>query len=154
MGTARQAIRWIALGGLAIGTLDLLFAIGFWAIPGIAPIRIAQSIAAGLQGDAAYDGGGASAALGIALHYFIATMFVLAYWLAGRWAPRLFAQPERFGLPYGVLLYLVMNFVVLPLSAAGAPSFANVPWVVASIAMHMLIGVLCARFARRASLPG
>ncbi len=151
MGNARQAMRWIVLGGLAIGTLDLLFAIGFWAMHGVAPIRIAQSIAAGLQGDAAFDGGGASAALGIVLHYCIAGMFVLAYWLVGRQVPRLFAQPERFGLPYGVLLYLAMNFVVLPLSAAGAPSFANVPWVAASIAMHMVIGVLCARFARRAS---
>lgn len=150
MGTARQAILRIVLGGLAIGTLDLLFAIGFWALHGIAPSRIAQSIAAGLQGDAAFDGGGASAALGIVLHYFIATLFVLAYWLAGRQIPRLFAQPGRFGLAYGVLLYLAMNFVVLPLSAAGAPSFANVPWVVGSIAMHMFIGVLCAQSARRA----
>lgn len=137
-------------GGLAIGTLDLLFACGFWALHGVAPIRIAQSIASGLQGDAAYDGGGASAALGIVLHYLIATLFVLAYWLAGRRMRRLFLQPVRFGLLYGAALYLAMNFVVLPLSAAGAPSFANTPWVLASIAMHLLIGVLCARFARRA----
>lgn len=151
MHDARHAARWICLGGLAIGTLDLLFASGFWAMRGVAPIRIAQSIAAGLQGDAAFDGGGASATLGVVLHYFIATGFVLGYWLAGRRMPGLLRQPVRYGLPYGGALYLAMNFVVLPLSAAGMPSFSNVPWVLASIAMHLLIGVLCARFARRAS---
>ena len=144
-------MKWIVFGGVVIGTLDLMFAFGFWALHGVAPIRIAQSIAAGLQGDAAYDGGGASAALGIALHYFIATMFVLAYGLVARRARGLLTQPWRFGLAYGALLYLVMNLVVLPLSAAGAPSFGNRAWVLGAIAMHLAIGVLCAMFARRAS---
>jgi uncharacterized membrane protein YagU involved in acid resistance len=144
--------RWIIAGGLLVGTLDLLFAGGFWAMRGVPPIRIAQSIAAGVLGDASYDGGAASAWLGVVLHYFIAMMFVLVYWLMARRAAALLQRPVRYGLLYGLLLYLVMNFVVLPLSAAGMPSFNDTSWLVASIAMHLLIGVLCARFARRAGM--
>ena len=143
--------RWIIAGGLLVGTLDLLFASGFWAMRNVPPIRIAQSIAAGVLGDASFDGGAASAWLGVGLHYFIAIMFVLVYWLMARRATALLQQPVRYGLLYGLLLYLVMNFVVLPLSAAGMASFNDASWVIASIAMHLLIGVLCARFARRAT---
>ena len=53
--------RWIIAGGLLVGTLDLLFASGFWAMRNVPPIRIAQSIAAGVLGDASFDGGAASA---------------------------------------------------------------------------------------------
>jgi uncharacterized membrane protein YagU involved in acid resistance len=144
--------RWIIAGGLLVGTLDLLFAGGFWAMRNVPPIRIAQSIAAGVLGDASYDGGAASAWLGVVLHYFIAMMFVLVYWLMARRAAALLQRPVRYGLLYGLLLYLVMNFVVLPLSAAGMPSFNDRSWLVASVAMHLLIGVLCARFARRAGM--
>lgn len=148
--TNRSPGRWIVAGGLLIGTLDLLFAIGFWALRDVAPIRIAQSIAAGVLGNASYDGGTGSALLGIALHYFIATLFVLAYWLVARRARGLLQRPWIYGALYGGLLYLVMNFVVLPLSAAGPPSFADLAWVAASVAMHLVVGVLCAGFARRA----
>ena len=149
--TRRSPVRWIVSGGLLVGTLDLLFACGFWAMRGVPPIRIAQSIAAGVLGDASFDGGAASAWLGVGLHYCIAMMFVLVYWLMARRAAALLRRPLRYGLLYGLLLYLAMNFVVLPLSAAGMASFNDAPWLVASIAMHLLIGVLCARFARRAA---
>ena len=53
--------------------------------------------------------------------------------------------------PHFLLLYAAMNFVVLPLSAAGMPSFANHAWVGASIVAHALLGVVCALFARIAA---
>ena len=149
--SARTPARWILSGGLFIGTLDLLFAIGFWALRDVAPIRIAQSIAAGVLGDASYGGGAASAWLGVALHYLIATSFVLVYWLVARRADVLQRRPWLCGALYGVLLYLAMNLVVLPLSAAGPPSFADAAWVAASLAMHVVVGLLCAWFVRRAS---
>jgi hypothetical protein len=62
-----QCRSWqsIVLGGLAFGTLDLLFACTFWgALRDVAPDRILQSIAAGVQGKAAFEGGAGSAMLG------------------------------------------------------------------------------------------
>ena len=73
--------------------------------------------------------------------------------LVYRWAAHAWAGFTRHvllaGAAYGLLLYLAMNFVVLPLSAAGMPKFDNLAWVVSSIAMHMLIGMLIAYFVRK-----
>jgi uncharacterized membrane protein YagU involved in acid resistance len=144
----------IAAGGAVIGTLDLAFAILFWLRHDVAPVRILQSIARGWLGDAAFEGGAAAAWLGAVSHYCIATMFVVAYYLAARRMPKLLAHPVRNGLGYGVLLYLAMNFVVLPLSAAGLPGFGNTAWVVGSVLAHAVFGVLSACFASIATGAG
>jgi hypothetical protein len=142
-------------GGLAMGTLDLLFACTFWgALRGVAPERILQSIAAGVQGAAAFEGGAGSAMLGAACHYFIATMMVLAYYLASGRMRELIEHPVRYGLLYGLVLYGVMTYVVVPLSNAPQPTKVYLPWMVASIIMHAVFGVICAGFARRARQPG
>jgi hypothetical protein len=151
---ARPPAATLLAGGLVVGTLDLLFAWGYWARHGATLPRILQSIAEGWYGKASYDMGTMSAVVGAVSHYFIAIVFVVAYWLAARRLPGLLAHPYRYGLAYGLLLYAAMNFVVLPLSAAGMPAFANHAWVGASIVAHALLGVVCALFARISSGRG
>lgn len=143
--------RWILLGGIALGTLDILFAWAFWVPQGVPPLRIFQSIAAGLYGEASFGMGATSAWVGALCHYFIATVMVWVYYAVSRFWPTLIRKPYAFGLPYGVALYLAMTMVVLPLSAAGPPSFKNTAWVVSSVVMHAVFGVICALFARRAA---
>lgn len=148
--------RWIAIagGGLAIGSLDLAFAMLFWMRHDVAPVRILQSIARGWLGDAAYRHGSASAWLGAVSHYVIAMAFVLAYHAAARRLPRLLDDPLRYGIAYGVCLYIAMNFIVLPLSAAGFPGFGNGAWVASGILAHLVFGVMSALFARAAAGRG
>jgi len=151
--TQSPAWAWILAGGLAVGTLDAAFATGFWALAaGLPWTRVFQSVAAGLLGrEASFAGGAATAWLGLGLHYVIATLFVVAYALVALRFRGLVRKPLVYGLAYGLLLYVVMNFVVIPLSAIGQlPKFDNTAWVAASIAVHAAVGVLCARFARRA----
>ena len=143
-------LRILLPAALAIGTLDLGFAWGYWARHGVTFTDILHSIAAGWYGRASLDMGATSAGVGALSHYAIMVAIVLAYWLAARRLPALRAHPWRHGLAYGLGVYAVMSFVVLPLSAAGRPDFGNPPWVASSIAMHLLIGVLCAFAARRA----
>jgi hypothetical protein len=69
--------RAIAYGALVVGALDLLDALIFFRLRGAAPIRICQSIAAGLLGRAAFQGGAATAVRGVAVHFFIATCIVV-----------------------------------------------------------------------------
>jgi uncharacterized membrane protein YagU involved in acid resistance len=147
----RPAWARIALGGLVIGTLDLLFAWGFWVSKGATFVGILQSIAAGWYGKASHSMGATSAWVGTLSHYAIAIAFVAAYWLAAQRLPALLKRPVLFGAAYGLLLYLIMNFIVLPLSAAGMPRFDNVPWVASSILAHMVFGLLSALVAVRAS---
>ena len=147
----RASWTQVLLAGLAIGTLDLLFACGFWGIGyGVPPIRILHSIAAGVLGPAARESGLAGAALGAACHYFIATCMATAYWLAALRMPALQQRPLVYGVAYGLVLYAFMAWVLVPLSNAPAGKSMPIAWTLSSVAMHALIGVLCAWFARSA----
>jgi len=149
----RRTRPWLFVlyGGLTAGTLDIVFACTFWGVKaGVPATRILQSIAAGLLGKASYAGGVRTAALGLALHYFIAISMSIAWFRVAAFWNRLRAQPVPFGMAYGLLLYWIMNYVVVPLSAAG-PGSKNPLWVTLSIAVHMfLIGLPIALLGRRA----
>lgn len=146
--------RILIVGGLAIGLADLVFATTFWWTRNVPPVRILQSIAAGLLGGDSYAGGAATAVLGALLHFLIAIAFVVACHLLLRRWPRLARHPVRHGFVYGLLLYLAMNFVVLPLSAAGMPDVTDLPWVAPSVVVHLAIGIACFAVVERASASG
>ena len=104
------AILW---GGLTVGVLDYLDATIFYGLArGVAPIRIPQSIASGLLGRSAYQGGMTTAALGVVLHFFIATVMAAVYVAASRKLPALVRRPVPWGMAYGVAAYFVMNYIV------------------------------------------
>jgi len=147
-----QAIVYILAGGLVAGTLDIAYACVFWGLKaGTSPERIFQSVAAGLLGRDSFKGGIATAALGLFLHYFIAISMSVAYYLVARHWTTLREKPVAYGAAYGLVLYGVMNYIVLPLSAARGGGSGGTLWIVLSLPVHMfLIGVPIALFARRA----
>jgi len=151
MAAALKRAGWIIAGGLLIGTLDAIYAVIFWGMRGAAPIRIFQGIAAGLLGrDAAFRGGIRTEALGLGLHYFIALVIVVVYFAASRFWPSLLERPIIYGIIYGILVYIFMNYIVIPLSATHRPPFL-LSWVVCSVIVHaFLIGAPAALFARKA----
>ena len=148
---------WVALGGLAAGVIDITYAAGFWYLrSGVSPTRIFQSVAAGLLGrEAAVAGGAATAALGLALHFFIAMVVGVVYFAAARHAAALRQRPWLFGALYGVGVYGVMHYVVVPLSrAGGGGGRPNLLWDLLSIVVHAVgIGIPVA-LAARAALRG
>ena len=118
----------VVLGGLAAGVIDISYACAFWALKaGVRPTRIFQSVAAGLLGrEAAVAGGSSTAALGLVLHFFIALTVAAVYYAAARYAAALWQRPWTFGSLYGVAVFGVMHYLVVPLSAAsggGIPGF-------------------------------
>ena len=148
------AFVYVLIGGLLAGTLDITYACVFWALKaGVTPQRIFQSVARGVLGTAAFTSGAASAALGLFLHYFIAMMMSIAYYVVARRWTALVERPLLFGAAYGVVLYGVMNYIVVPLSAARGGGSGGTLWVTLSIIVHaLLIGVPIALFARKAIL--
>jgi hypothetical protein len=145
-----SALRVILGGGMLVAALDIALAMGFWhASHGVAPARILQSVAAGLLGkDAASQGGAETAALGALLHLGIAIGMAAVYWCATRTWPSLRRRWIAAGLGFGLVAYLVMTFVVVPLSKAG-PSAFWWPWVAASVFAHLcLVGLPLAWLAR------
>jgi uncharacterized membrane protein YagU involved in acid resistance len=144
-----RAVHVVVCGGLAAGLLDIINATIFWFLySGTGPVRILQSIAAGLLGPDAFAGGRGTAALGLFLHFFIAVGMAAVYWLAClRW-PALVRRPVIAGIAYGVATWLAMEHVVVPLSRAQPPLFI-LPWVIDSVLAHVvLIGLLLAFVAR------
>jgi hypothetical protein len=142
--------RAILYGTLVVGVLDALDAVMFFGLRGVRPIRIFQSIAAGLLGRAAFQGGLATAVLGACLHFFIAFVVVLTFYLASQRAPVLTRYAVVCGLLYGLVVYVVMNFVVVPLSAASAAP-PSVPVLVNGLLIHAFgVGLPTALFVRAA----
>ena len=146
-----RAIGWALLGGLLAGSLDMLYATGFWSFYGVPAQRILQSVAAGLLGRDAFTGGASSAALGLMLHFLIAMGMSLAYTWAARDVATLRRHPWRYGTLYGLALFCFMSFVVVPLSASPRGGSLPMLWTVCSVIAHVvLVGWPCAWFARRA----
>ena len=142
--------RGILVGALAVGILDGLYAVIVWWLRGVGPQRVFQGVAAGLLGRTdAVAGGSATAALGLGLHFLIATVVAALYALAARRLPALLRQPVRWGLLYGVVVYLVMNYVVLPLSAIGAAPRFTLSGFANGVLFHALLVGLPSAFAAR-----
>jgi uncharacterized membrane protein YagU involved in acid resistance len=112
------ALLTILGGGLIAATLDGLDAIVYYKLANdVAPYRIFQHIAGGLLGPSTFNGGAKTVLLGLFLHYFIATGAAAVFYLAClRWRA-LYQKPWIFGPLFGLCVFLVMHFIVVPLSA-------------------------------------
>ena len=71
-------------------------------------------------------GGTGAAALGFVLQVFMGGLIGVIYGFAATKLPPLIGRWIPFGIAYGVGIFIVMNYVVVPLSAVGkAPSFKS-----------------------------
>ena len=102
--------------GLIAGTLDISENLVFNAFRHITPAMIFRYIASGLLGMEAIRGGAGMIALGVAIHYTIALAWTALYFFAALQWRVLVRRPLACGLIYGALVYIVMNFAVLPLT--------------------------------------
>jgi hypothetical protein len=94
----------------------------------MAPMQIFQSIARGVLGRAAMDGGWGSAALGIALEFMLTLIMAAIYITAATRINDLRKCWWLLGPCYGIVVMVVMYTVILPLSAAhGSGSLPNGP---------------------------
>ena len=150
--TRPSLVKVIAGAGLLVGTLDILDAIIFYGLRGVSATRILQGIAFGLIGRTSYSLGSLgmrSAVLGLLLHFFIAITWAAFYLLASRRLP-LSHHPWIYGTLYGILVYIIMNYVVLPLSHIGLrPLPPLIPLINGVGALIVCIGLPLAFIARR-----
>ena len=140
-----STIQAIALGGFVAGTIDLFAAS---LISWRSPFFICQAVASGLFGRASFDGGARTAITGLLLQWAMSLVIAAIYVLASGWLPPLKRQWLPAGLAYGVGIFFVMNYVVVPLSAVGhIPHFKPQGFIENLLAM-LLFGVIVAWFAR------
>jgi hypothetical protein len=146
-----RAFETILYGGLVVGVLDALDATIFSGVRGVSPLRVWQFVASGVLGRASFGGGLKTAALGLSFHFVIAFILAGVYYAASLYLPTLLRRAVWCGLIYGVAVYFVMNYVVLPLSAAPPLPFSLASFVNGVVGHALIVGLPIALIARRAS---
>lgn len=142
----RGPLAPILVGGLSAAALDFAAACIVNRLP---PITIGQAIASGLLGRAAFQGGPGAALLGAAAHTGIllvaAALYVLA---ASRWG-LLTRRAVLIGPLYGIVVWMVMNWIVVPLSAASLRPPSATDIAVQLVIHALLVGLPIALAAKR-----
>jgi uncharacterized membrane protein YagU involved in acid resistance len=133
---------WIApvvTGGLLSGAIDLTYACTYHGIvSGVPPVRIFQSIGSGLFGKASFEMGATSATAGFIAHFVILIIAAGIFNAARRRFAYLREHAYVSGMIFGVGIWLTMNYVVLPLSAA--PHFkSTLQGALSDFAVHVLL---------------
>lgn len=108
---AFRTILWI---GLVAGTLDITENLVFNWFRGITPWRVFQYIASGAIGMQAFKIGWVSVGLGVIIHYAIAVSWTAVFFVVASRIVTAVRHPIVSGLIYGLIVYLIMNFVVVP----------------------------------------
>jgi hypothetical protein len=171
-------ILWaVLLGGLAAGMLDIVYAFIVYGplSYGLSPQAVLQSVAAGWIGRVAASAGGVNTMLlGAGTHLMIAAGMAAVFVLTATRVRALTVRPVLWGVLYGLVLYVAMNYVIVPLSAAATGHFpvdaaeacerlrtafselrprydANHPWIIpGTIFTHtVLVGVPIALIAKQ-----
>ena len=144
-GTGAPAMRAVLFGGLVAGTLDIGAAC---LINGLSPYVICQAIARGILGASAFNMGMKSAALGLLLQWLMSILIAAIYVGGSHWLPVLRRRWIYAGCAYGVPVFVVMNFVVMPLSAVGHVAHFTPAKGVGNFLAMIWFGLVVAYFAR------
>lgn len=149
--TRNSLLRSIALGGSIIFILQLTH---MWIVATLIqgnPFTVAwQYIASGALGMSAFEGGITTALLGVLFHLIISLVIAGVFILSANRIPLLRRFPIPGALLYGLGVYIVMNMVVTPLSAAPPLPAPTLPWLLEGLIEHALaIGLPLGLLVRR-----
>lgn len=115
---ALPTIFWL---GFLTGTLDGMAAIiwSFITNPKVGADVIFEFIASAVFGKAAFTSGTQMVVAGVFFHYLIAFLFTATFYLLYPFFDKLIRNKYIIAVVYGIIVWLVMNLVVVPLSKIG-----------------------------------
>jgi uncharacterized membrane protein YagU involved in acid resistance len=102
-------------------------------------MSVYQYLASGALGTAAFEGGIGTALLGMLFHFFVSFVVAAVFILSADRIPLLRRHAIPGSLVYGFGVFLVMNFIVLPLSAAPPLPPPTTPQLIELIVVHILV---------------
>lgn len=145
-GFVRAAIK----SGLVVGILDAIAAsVNAYVANGITPDRVFRFVASGALGQDAYTGGISMVYLGLAFHFAIAMGWtILFFFVFFKLAP-LQMNKIVLGIIYGLFIWLIMNFIVIPISSIGSRPFPLVGTIIMILIHMFVIGVPISIFAAK-----
>ena len=151
MGENPSAVRAVLWAGLACGVLDITAAFVVYGFFGAKPVPLLQGIASGLLGPRAFQGGLATALLGLLCHFLIAFGAATVYFVASRAFPLLIQNAIVSGALYGAAVYFFMNRIVVPLSAVAKRPFSMKLMIVGVVIHIFCVGLPISLTVRRFS---
>ena len=132
------ALPAILTAGLVCGVLDITAALVVYGQFGLKPLPLLQGIAAGLLGETAFEGGMATATLGLLCHFIIAFSAAAVFFAVSRKWSFLVEHAVISGPLYGVAVYFFKQLVVLPLSNA-----VRFPFTIQGMIIGIVIHIFC-----------
>jgi hypothetical protein len=141
LNSRNSLLRLSVIGGLITGTLHLLIQVGlvYGLILKSPLISSLQYLASGAIGNAAFTGGLTTALLALILEFIMTIIIAGIFILSADRIPLLRRHVIPGSLLYGFGVFIVMNFIVVPLSAA-PPLPAPSMWLfIETILEHILL---------------
>ena len=130
----------IIQAGLLAGALDIVAACTmFWIRGGRDPMIVLRFIASGALGPNAMGGSWGTNLLGLLFHFIIAFSWTILFFLVYPKLPKI--NWIASGLTYGVVVWLLMNLVVLPMSKITQRPFDLNQAIVGAIILMLAIGL-------------
>jgi len=150
-----RAFDTIVLGGFTAGVLDIADAFIVTTINGGTPMPVLQTIASGVLGREAYQGGAPVAALGLALHFVIAGSAASVFLLISRLFPAVLRHPVVSGVAFGLGVWAFMYYAVLPITFHRPNVLPAWPMLLNQLGIHALgVGLPIALWAWRSARAG
>ncbi len=135
-------INQILKAGLLVGTLDILAAcLQFFINTNKEPSVVFKFIASGVFGTKAFSGGVPMVIAGLIFHYIIALGFTFIFFFLYPKMRLVIKNSILTGVLYGAFVWLVMKFIVLPLSSTPPQPFTYTGSVIAMVILIVCIGI-------------
>lgn len=135
-----KTIYFFIKAWLLVAVLDIIAAmLSFYLSTGKSPAIVLKFIASAVVGSDAYTGGLTSMLLGMVLHFLVAFLFTLFFFLVYKPLALYRYNVYLVGILYGMFIWLVMNKLVLPITPVMQQPFK---WVEAGRAMLILITMI------------
>ena len=129
-----MAILW---GGASCAILDGMASSLVSSLKGVKPAQMWQGVASGLLGPKSFLRGNASVMLGVLFHCLIAFIAASVFSVASHYFPFLSIHYLISGAAFGVIVFLVMNLIVIPLSAM-AKRAVTLRGVITQVIIHIV----------------
>ncbi len=143
-------LHTIFLGGVTVGVLDCIAAMtNAYMRSGVTPDRVWQYVASSVLGQESFNGGAATVALGLLFHFCVAFGVATGFYLLSRLFPAVIRFPFIVGPLYGIAVYFIMSYGIVPLTLARQGPF-NWYGLISGLIIHILfVGLPPALITRR-----
>jgi len=140
----------ILMAGLLVATLDITAAIiKFYIDTGKNPVIVLKYIASAVFGKKAYAGDAMMPVWGLIFHYMIAYIWTIFFFLVYPKLKLLTWNWVLTGIAFGILIWIIMNQAVVPLSNASTGAFNLKQAIIAALILIVAIGLPLSFIANR-----